>query len=221
MERDRKTALELAKDYISRGRPLAWFEELYKMGRDNLSVIPWADLKPNPNLTDFLLKVGNVNDKIKDCLVIGCGLGDDAEYIQSLGFRVEAFDISETAIEMCKKRFPKTMVNYFVDDITQLKSKKKYDFVFEGYTLQVLPINLRKSAIDQLPNLLNTNGRLLIICRGRDDNDDKGNMPWPLSMKEFKSLKHDLKSLSEEDYFDHHEQSPVRRFRLLLSLRSV
>ncbi|MCC5670705.1 class I SAM-dependent methyltransferase [Nostoc sp. CHAB 5784] len=37
-------------------------------------------------------------------LVIGCGLGDDAEAIASLGFEVTAFDISPTAIAWCQER---------------------------------------------------------------------------------------------------------------------
>jgi len=220
MERNRKTARELAKDYITKGRPLEWFEELYKLGRFDSSLIPWADLQPNPNLTECLAKSGSINGKIKDCLVIGCGLGDDAEYLHSLGFHVDAFDISETAIEMCKARFPKSKVKYFVDNLLNMKSKKKYDFVYEGNTLQVLPENLRKRAIDELPKLLKFKGKLLIVCRGREECDDKGNMPWPLTMNELKKLMRGMKLISEEDYFDHHEQSPVRRFRLLLAEQS-
>lgn len=37
-------------------------------------------------------------------VVIGCGLGDDAEYLASMGYEVTAFDISPTAIAMCHTR---------------------------------------------------------------------------------------------------------------------
>ena len=43
----------------------------------------------------------------KSALVIGCGMGDDAIELEALGFRVTAFDVSETAIKfstVCSNR---------------------------------------------------------------------------------------------------------------------
>ena len=49
-------------------------------------------------------------------LIIGCGLGDDAEALAKLGFEVTAFDISTSAIAWCQQRFPDSTVNYLVAD---------------------------------------------------------------------------------------------------------
>jgi SAM-dependent methyltransferase len=214
MKRNREFAKELANNYTSKGQPLQWFDKLYEAGRYDLSLIPWADLRPNPNLIEWFKK-NKSNLKIDSCLVIGCGLGDDAEYLSSIGFNVESFDISPTAIKMCKDRFSKSSVKYFIDDITDPKHLRQYDFVYEAYTLQVLPKELREKAIKVLPDLLNQNGRLLLISRARDKNENEGNMPWPLTIDDLEILETELKCLSFEDYFDKDEIPEVRRFRIL------
>lgn len=215
MVRNRIIAREIAGKYLDKGNPLGWFEELYKLGKKDISLIPWCDLRPNPNLIEWLTLAGDKDVNLKECLVIGCGLDDDSEYLQSLGSMVDAFDISQTAIEICTERFPKSKVNYFVDDLTNLTIQKKYDFVFEAYTLQVLPRYTRTVALKCLPDLLKSTGKLLIICRGKDENDDEGDMPWPITKRELESLNNCLTPLNTEDYFDYHESPPVRRFRNL------
>ena len=45
-------------------------------------------------------------------IVIGCGVGDDAEALSEAGYEVTAFDISPEAILLCKNRYPDTTVNY-------------------------------------------------------------------------------------------------------------
>ena len=71
----------------------------------------------------------------KKALVVGCGLGDDAQALSELGFKVTGFDIAPTAIAWCKKRFPESQVNYIVDDLLnpQVINQQKYDFVLESY----------------------------------------------------------------------------------------
>jgi 2-polyprenyl-3-methyl-5-hydroxy-6-metoxy-1,4-benzoquinol methylase len=214
MIRNREYARQLANKYVSKGEPLSWFEILYESGKSDLSLIPWADLKPNPNLIEFINKNKTVIS-FGSCVVVGCGLGDDAEYLSTIGFKVDSFDISSTSIEICKERFPKSNVKYFVDDITCLKTKEQYDFVFEAYTLQVLPLDLREKAIRLLPSLIKTNGQLLLISRARAKNENEGNMPWPLTLEELEILKNKLNYISFEDYWDTNEDPKIRRFRAL------
>lgn len=45
----RKTARAIAGKYLSSGDPLGWFEDLYSQAEESVSIIPWADLEPNPN----------------------------------------------------------------------------------------------------------------------------------------------------------------------------
>jgi SAM-dependent methyltransferase len=213
-ENTRATARELAHRYIENGDPLGWFEALYAKAGGDRSIIPWADLAPNPNFVKWLEEQGITGAKRK-ALKIGCGLGDDAEELSRRGFDTTAFDISPTAISWCRQRFPKSAVCYDVANLIMPPDgwARKFDFVLESYTLQVLPSSLREKAIRCVANFLAPNGTLLVIARGRESNEPEGKMPWPLTRQEM-SLFRDagLAELHFEDYVDN-ETPPVRRFR--------
>lgn len=211
----RAFARELAAESISRGKPLDWFETLYRHADGDESVVPWADMTVNPNLTTWLER-NRIEGPGRKALVVGCGLGDDAEALASLGFQVTAFDISETCIEWCQRRFPDSLVEYSVADLFSPPSSwhRAFDFVLETYTLQVLPNDLRKMAICQIATFVATDGTLLVISRGRNEGDNPGKMPWPLMRSELVKLKGcGLKAANFEDYVDS-EDPPVRRFRV-------
>ena len=95
-ERRRATARQIAQKHLEAGDPLGWFEYLYSLAGENTSIIPWADLRPNPNLVDWLDQQHIVGPG--KALKVGCGLGDDAEELARRGFETTAFDVSETAI---------------------------------------------------------------------------------------------------------------------------
>ena len=115
MSQNRKLARQLANDAVDNGTPLEWFEQLYREANGDSASIPWADLRPNPNLVEWLDR-SNTNGSGKRALVVGCGLGDDAEILSSLGFEVVAFDISATCIDWCHQRYPQSAVTYVVED---------------------------------------------------------------------------------------------------------
>lgn len=211
----RKIARDLAKQSIAKGHPLDWFEELYSKSETEGINIPWADLIPNPNLVDFMTK-NRKNGKMKKALKIGCGLGDDAEYLSDLGFDVVAFDISPTAIHIAKRRFPNSAVHYCVEDIFSppREWENRFGFVLESYTLQVLPPELRNDAIHVISSFVTPGGDLLVISRARDINEYTGDMPWPLTESEIRHFeKYGLTCQSFEDYIENEEQ-PIRRFRV-------
>ena len=169
----------------------------------------------NPNLIHWLNR-RNIQGKGKLALVIGCGLGDDAEELAHRGFEVVAFDIAPTAIAWCRKRFPHSPVEYVVADVFDPPSAWQggFDFVLEAYTLQVLPADVRSKAIACIAGLLATEGMLLVICRGRSAEEPPGNLPWPLTTEELEVFKSaGLRQVHFEDYLDQ-EEPPVRRFRV-------
>jgi SAM-dependent methyltransferase len=194
---------------------LGWFERVYTEANGNAQTIPWADLSPNPNLTSWLAKQSPPLDR-GAALVVGCGLGDDAEYLAEHGFRVTAFDIAPTAIEWCRRRFPQSAVDYDIHDLFESPAawREAFDLVVEAYTLQVLPAVLRQTAMQQMATWVSPTGLMLVICRGRDDSEpDSAEMPWRLSRQEFSSLERaGLSCVAFEDYHDN-EDPPVRRFR--------
>ncbi len=147
-EPKRSRARELAATHLADGDTFGWFEPLYAEAGGDPDKIPWADRRPNPNLTDWL-ETERIRGDGRTALVIGCGLGDDAQLLAELGFRVTAFDVASTAISWCRKRFPQSPVCYEAADLLDMPSawRGAFDFVLEAYTLQVLPPGLRAEAI--------------------------------------------------------------------------
>jgi len=213
----RKIAREIAQKYLSAGDPLGWFEDLYSRG--DVSIIPWADLVPNPHLVAWLDQ-HQVSAQGQKALKVGCGLGDDAEELSRRGFDTTAFDISKTAIAWCHRRFPETKVKYLVADLFEAPSdwNGKFDFVLESYTLQQLPPNLRGHAMRRIAAFIAPGGTLLVIARGREPTDPEGKMPWPLIRQELNTFtRNGLREISFEDYVDREDPS-VRRFRVTYEL---
>ena len=176
---------------------MAWFEQLYSRAkRSGISVVPWADLAPNPNLVSWLER-GQVDGKGKSALVVGCGLGDDAEELSRRGFQVTAFDIAPSAVTLAAERFPDSRVEYVAADLFQPPPEwtGKFDLVQEAYTLQVLPLGLRSKAVGQLAGFVSPDGILLIIARARDEADELDAMPWPLARNEIETARPNLPRL--------------------------
>lgn len=212
---DRQIAKRIAQAAVERGRPLAWFEELYGMAKSSgVEVIPWADLKPNPNLVHWLDRE-RFEGMGKRSLVVGCGLGDDAEELVRRGSEVTAFDVSESAVAMATARFAASEVEYKVADVLRPPDRwaGSFDFVYEAYTLQVLPREFRKAATARIASFVAPGGSLLLITRAREEPESSSEMPWPLSREELSPIEGSgLELVGFEDYLD--DESPaVRRFR--------
>jgi SAM-dependent methyltransferase len=211
---DRTRARELAAQFNAKGDPLGWFDALYREAESGATEIPWADLVPNPNLLDFW-KLHPQETRNKSALTIGSGLGDDAEQLAAWGFHTTAFDISATAITATKKRFPSTHVQYVVADLLAPPAswRAKFDFVFESYTLQSLPPDLRAQAFPKIAEFVKPAGLLLVLARGRDPQEDPGHVPWRLTRAELAEFSRvGLQEVSFEDYLDPHDPG-VRKFR--------
>ncbi|NJK52020.1 MAG: class I SAM-dependent methyltransferase [Leptolyngbyaceae cyanobacterium SU_3_3] len=218
----RQRAQQLAAEFLGRIDATAWFEVLYAEAGTNYGDVPWADLAPNPNLVDWFIKQ-DLSGKGKTALVVGCGYGDDAEFLAERGFHVVAFDISSTAISECKRRFLNSQVSYQVVDLLNPPNTwfQSFDFVLESYTLQALAPELRSAAISKISSFIAPSGQVLVIARGREESDDPGKMPYPLTkpdLEQFECL--GLSSQLFEDYYDS-ETPPVRRFRVLYVLSDI
>jgi SAM-dependent methyltransferase len=215
-ESNRATAREIANQHLAKGDALGWFEILYAQADGDPSVVPWADLRPNPSLITWLNDHG-ISGAGEKALKIGCGLGDDAEELACRGFETTGFDISPAAISWCHRRFPATPVHYATEDLFTAPRhwRDAFDFILEAYTLQVLPERLRQQAMAEISSFLKPGGTLLVISRGRELTESEGKMPWPLTEEDLNGFKScGLAELSFEDYLDD-EDPPVRRFRVV------
>ena len=89
----------------------------------------------------------------------------------------------------------------------------------ESYTLQVLPPDLRPVAARAIAATLAPGATLLVIARGRDESEDRGTMPWPLTPAELRGLFAEPALVSFEDFRDD-EEPPVRRLRAAFTSES-
>ena len=217
--KDRTRARQLAAEFHRKGDPTGWFEVLYREAEEGKSAVPWVDYRPTPLLVSFWLAHPQKTAG-KAALVIGSGLGDDAEQLAAWGFRTTAFDISETAVRATRKRFPKSRVDYHLANLLEPPPiwSGQFDFVFEANTLQVLPALLRPQAMKSIAGFLRPGGLLLVIARGREPSEPEGQMPWPLTRAELAGF---LALGLEELQFDilpDTDEPDVRRFRVLFRL---
>lgn len=184
-EEKRERVREIASEHYKRGDVLGWFEALYKEAAGDNEVIPWADLEPNRYFRRWAEEQG-LEGNGRRALVVGCGIGDDAAYLDDLGFDVTAFDISPTAIEWARKLYPDRNVTFEVMDLFEpfrgwLGS---FEFVLEVYTIQPLPIEMRQKTMGAIAAFVAPGGRLVVVTRGRGDDEEVDELPWPISRRE-------------------------------------
>jgi 2-polyprenyl-3-methyl-5-hydroxy-6-metoxy-1,4-benzoquinol methylase len=183
--------------------PTGWFDTLYQNAQGDAAQVPWAKLAPHPYLQDWLMPQSQPPESAC-ALVIGCGLGDDAERLQGYGYTVRAFDVSPTAIAWCQQRFPQSNVHYTVADLLNLDSGwQPADFVFECRNIQALPLEVRSRAIRAIAKLVAPQGTLLVITRLRADESIPDGPPWPLSESELAEfIKLGLKEVNRVQFLE-------------------
>ncbi len=209
----RENAKKIAADYLEKGDATGWFDALYSEAEGNHEHIPWADLEPNKFLKIWAEK-RNLKGNGRNALVVGCGLGDDARFLSDLGFDVTAFDISPTAIEWAKKIHAETSIEFVVADLfdAPIAWKKAFEFVLEVYTIQPLPLEMREKVIDAISNFVAENGKLVVVTRGREDDEIPTELPWALSRQDLSRFEaNGLKQTNFTEMFGD-EEEPVRRF---------
>ena len=187
----RARAGKLAAEPAAASDATSWFELLYQAAARGEATIPWASLAPNPLLVQWAA-ARSLRGTGRTALVVGCGFGDDAEFVASLGFTVVAFDISPTAIDGARGRFPGSSVDYTTGDLLNPPAawRGAFDLVVEIYTIQPLHGTARTTALSMLPRLVAPGGALLIIAHATEESApdrDPASFPWPLTRAEIGS----------------------------------
>lgn len=209
----RERTKEIQAEFAGRGDALGWFDALYKEANGDNGKIPWADLEPNKFLRRFVEKTA-LQGNNRNALVVGCGLGDDARFLHDLGFNVTAFDISETAIEWARKLHQDTDIKFFVADLFDTPKEwfGAFEFVLEVYTIQPLPMEMRPQTIDAIANFVEFGGKLLVVTRGREDDEIPLELPWALSRKDLSRFEaNNFKQIHFEEMLGD-EEPPIKRF---------
>jgi len=201
------------QSYQDRDDPTGWFDSIYTDAQGDHKAVFWADLEPSPYLLRWL-KNCSLKNKGRKAIVIGCGVGDDAEALSETGYEVIAFDISPEAIRLCKKRYPVTTVNYLVADLFDYPPQwvETFELVYECNTIQVLPGKYRLQARDAMVSLLAPQGEILVSCRSRLKGEQEDDIPLPLDKDEIDGFVRC--GLSEESFeaYDDTQEPPVPHF---------
>jgi len=205
---------ELATESVRGDDPTAWFDRLYRAAAAGEAVIPWDRRAPHRLLVEWAQRQ-RVTDDGARALVVGCGLGDDAEYVATLGHKTIAFDIAAGAVEGARRRFPTSAVEYVVADLLDPPTRWRdaFGFVLESLTVQSLPERLHPDAIRRVTEFIAPGGTLLVISTARDEQAPVDGPPWPLTRRELDAFANDELEPVRIDEIPDELQPSVRRWR--------
>jgi SAM-dependent methyltransferase len=163
--------------------PTGWFERLYAAAAAGAAEVPWERGGPHPLLAEWARGRDGAGRR---ALVVGAGLGDDAELLAAAGFDVVAFDISPTAIQTARERFPGSRVGYRTADLLDPPAEWRaaFDLVVESLTAQSLPDPPRPRAIANVAAMVAPGGTLVVIAAAREPGEAANGPPWPLTRAE-------------------------------------
>lgn len=172
-------------EYLERGDATGWFDQVYVRAQGNTGAVPWAALQPRPPFAEWAQRTG-LDGKGKRAVVIGCGLGDDAEELARRSFAVTAFDVAPSAVAWCHQRFPDSAVDYRVANLfaPPTEWQSGFDFVLEIFTVQALPVAMRQDAVAAAAALVGTGGEIFVLSVGVEDAEGRSGPPWPLTRAE-------------------------------------
>ena len=203
-ETARREFQRMVASYQDRGDPTGWCDQVYRGAHGDFRAVFWADLVPSPHLMSWL-EEHPVSDKSLSAVTVGCGVGDDAEAMAAHGYRVVAFDISPAAIDLCRKRYPDSSVEYRVVDLFAYPPNwtRGFDLVFECNTIQVLPGEFRLRALNAIADLVAPGGTVLVSCRSRQAGEKEDEFPLPLDRAEIDGfVRAGLREVAFEAYDD-------------------
>jgi SAM-dependent methyltransferase len=164
-----------------------WFEPLYRSAAAGQGSIPWDRGGPHPLIDEWAQDVAGAGRR---ALVVGSGLGADAELLAERGFEVVAFDVSPTAVASTRERHPDSDVDYCVADLLDPPAgwREAFDLVLESLTVQSMPIAFHAPATAGVAGFVAPGGSLLVVATARqDDTVEPDGPPWPLTRAEIES----------------------------------
>jgi len=213
---DERTRM-LAAESLATGHPTAWFELLYVAAESGEATLPWDRGTPHPLFSEWAndhLGTGGGSSP-GNALIVGSGLGEDAEFIATFGFDTMAFDVSESAIGAARRRFPESTVRYLTADLLDPPPnwQRAFDLVVEIFTVQALPEPYRRRAIRNVAGLVASGGTLLVIAAARNEDDAVNGPPWPLTRSEIDTFASDGLEPREIEDVRMPAQPDVRRWR--------
>jgi SAM-dependent methyltransferase len=175
----------LAHEAEGAGDPTRWFEQLWSAAARDEVDMPWDRTGAYPPVVAHLDATGPGTGR--RAVVVGAGLGADAELLASRGYATTAFDLAPTAVQLARARYPGTSVDYRVADLLDLPPDlvESFDLVVDVFTVQALPRTLRREAVAGVRSLVAPGGELLSANFVLTDGADReAGPPWLLTRAE-------------------------------------
>jgi hypothetical protein len=194
----------LAARAVADGEPTRWFDELWSAAAADEVDTPWARTVAYPPVVAHVDAAGPGGGR--HAVVVGAGLGADAELLAAHGWRTTAFDLSPAAVDLARQRHPGSRVEYRVADLLDLPADLvgAADLVVEVFTVQALPPSLRAEAVAGVRSLVAPGGTLLAVQFVRERGTPAGaGPPWLLDEDEIRSLAGDGLVLDALDRHPH------------------
>ncbi|MGI5377710.1 class I SAM-dependent methyltransferase [Streptomyces sp. CA-251387] len=141
----------------------AWWDSVYA---DRSSAVPFFAPKPDENLVSYaergLLGTGRALD-------LGCGAGRNALYLASLGFDVDAVDLSSAAVAWAEERARDAgaKIRFVCGDALAPADGEldgPYDLIYDSSCFHHLPPHRRISYLAFLERVLAPGGHLALTC---------------------------------------------------------
>jgi SAM-dependent methyltransferase len=179
----------IAPAYLAAGDPTGWFDELYAAGERGRITMPFDRREPHPLLVEWA-ELRDLDGTGRRAVVVGCGLGADAEYVAARGFETTAFDVSEAAVRIARQRHPGSPVDYRTADLLDLPPewRHRFDLVVEIITVQALPDPPRRQAIANVSSLVADQGTLFVVAAVDGETEVAEPPPWPLRRDEIEAF---------------------------------
>ncbi len=178
----------LAARAVAEGDPVRWFDELWSAAERDEIDLPWDRTEPADVVAAHVAAAGPGAGR--RAVVVGAGLGADAELLAGSGWETVAFDVSPAAVRVASDRYPRSAVDYRVGDLLDLADDLVggFDLVVEVFTVQALHPSLRARATAGVRRLLAPGGTLLAVQLVRGERGADVGPPWLLDRAEIQAF---------------------------------
>lgn len=173
---------------------------------------PFLRNVPDENLVGF---VGQRRLESGSAIDLGCGIGRNAIYLAKAGFRVDAIDLSQTAISRGRLNTEegRVRVNFIVGSVFDVSlPQNHYDIAYDSGLFHHLPPHRRSSYLDAVRRTLKPDGFFGMTCfdttGGQPVEDreiyERGKMPPGIGYSEYR-----LRDILQR-YFEIFELRPMK-----------
>lgn len=162
-------------------RDADWFERAYRLAAAGGAQPPWFTGSANEHLVAWpeirpLVALGG------SALVVGCGYGEDAAWLDEQGFTVTGLDISPTAVAIARRRA--SNVSYVAGDAESLPFvNHAFSLVLDIYTMQCIPRQRRARVAESMVGALAPAGAILVVATVATQ-VESADAPWTLEPRE-------------------------------------